>query len=170
MNMDGIRFSEYAEKCCADLSASLLPSDRELCSLLQLQQIIEQYEHARAPFTNSHRAGGFVFTFKYNPYSRPPEGTVLEFVDRWSVILADYWNQVPDNNKSGGWLCPSLLTIALMFWLLSSTSSSSLTNYRSITTPVLLRPNWSARNMFGGVCVRFVLRACGNARSMFEQY
>jgi hypothetical protein len=99
--MDGIRFSDYAEKCCESFEASALPSDRELCYLLRLQQIIEQFEHARAPFTNVHRTHGFLFNFNYNTYNRPQHGSVLEFVNQWTTVLDDYWNKVPDNNKTG---------------------------------------------------------------------
>ncbi|KAF2653087.1 hypothetical protein K491DRAFT_694980 [Lophiostoma macrostomum CBS 122681] len=100
MNMDGIKFSEYAEKCCESLEASTLPSDRELCYLLRLQQIIEQFEHARAPFTNVHRMHGFIFNFNYNTYNRPKHGSVLEFVDQWTSVLEDYWNKIPASKKT----------------------------------------------------------------------
>jgi hypothetical protein len=95
--MDGLRFSEYAERCCEYLQESQIPSDQDAVRLLRCQQIVERFETARSLFFQARRANALIL----DGFSQVDQVNIMAFVDQWEAELTRYWMRIPDSGKTG---------------------------------------------------------------------
>lgn len=97
LNMDAVRFSEYAERCCEVLEQSPLPFDRAVVYLVRLQHIVELFGVARSSLTQS-RAKGRAFEHASPNIIDQADGP--RYVKCWDQQLAEWWNAIPSSAQT----------------------------------------------------------------------
>ncbi|KAF2714795.1 hypothetical protein K504DRAFT_456993 [Pleomassaria siparia CBS 279.74] len=99
-HMDGVRFSEHAERCLDHLEASQTASDQDAVLMLRLQQTVETFETARSLYPQAHRAKSLAFDVESSAFGQTSQTNVMEFLHRWEDELSSYWARVPGNDKT----------------------------------------------------------------------
>ncbi|KAH7115120.1 hypothetical protein B0J11DRAFT_124114 [Dendryphion nanum] len=100
MNLDASRCSQYDNRCCEELEASELASDRDLARLVRLQRILDHIEVYRSLLSQGPSVETFGFGAAYSLDSQPFEADPLGFIDRWSKVLDFFWCSVPHNSRT----------------------------------------------------------------------
>ena len=95
--MDGLRFSEHAERCCEYLETSHVSSDQDAVRMLRLQFEVEKFETARSLFFQTRRANAPIV----DASSQADQVNITVFVDHWEAELTRYWIRIPDIEKTG---------------------------------------------------------------------
>jgi hypothetical protein len=95
--MDGLRFSEHAERCCEYLETSHISSDQDAVRMLRLQFEVEKFETARSLFFQTRQVNALIV----DAVSQADQVNIMAFVDHWETELTRYWIRIPDIEKTG---------------------------------------------------------------------
>jgi hypothetical protein len=96
-HMDGLRFSEHAERCCEYLETSHISSDQDAVRMLRLQFEVEKFETARSLFFQTRRANPLII----DTFSQADQFNIMVYINHWEAELTRYWNGIPDIEKTG---------------------------------------------------------------------
>ncbi|OAF99178.1 uncharacterized protein CC84DRAFT_1264194 [Paraphaeosphaeria sporulosa] len=101
VNLNPVKFNDYAEQCCDVLEKSGIDTDQTLISLCRLQHSVEQFRVVNCWFNMTQRQRGSGYEFIYNIFRQSSSSEdILHHVRNWDAKISAQWNATPEIVKT----------------------------------------------------------------------
>ncbi|KAF2448100.1 hypothetical protein P171DRAFT_517713 [Karstenula rhodostoma CBS 690.94] len=101
VNLNPVRFDDYAEQCCDVLEKSGIKTDLTLTSLCRLQRSVEQFRVVNCWFNMTQRPRGSGYEFIYNIFRQSSSNEdILQHVRTWDAKISAQWNAIPESVRT----------------------------------------------------------------------